>query len=313
MYEELERRLTELQHRLRAAINQDMLDPETWKGLCYLLTQVLKTQMDILERRFTGEYEVDPWGVDWEFIETVIPFLTFMYRFYWRVETQGMENIPTDGPALLVSNHSGQLPWDGVMLSTAVWNEHPAQRLVRALYAIPLASIPFLSAILTKLGQAVAIVENGVRLLREDELVAVFPEGVHGLGKLYWQRYRLARFGRGEFAVMALLTGAPIIPVSIVGAEETYPALARSETLARLTGLPYVSFTPTFPWLGPLGLVPLPTKWYIDIGAPIPVEEQGPEAAHNPLLVAQLTQQVRETVQEMVNERLRQRRSLLGG
>ena len=302
-----------LLNQVGGVIGEDIFDIETWKGLWFLLSYSVKTQVDVFRRRFTGEYEVDEWGVDWEFIETVIPFLTFMYKVYWRVETRGMENIPSDGRALLVSNHSGQLPWDGVMVGTAVWNEHPAQRLVRTLYASPFGVLPFFSATFMKMGQALATVENGVRLLEQDELVTVFPEGAQGLGKLYKHRYKLARFGRGEFAKMALATHAPVIPVAVVGAEETYPALAQSDTLARLTSAPYFSITPTFPWLGLLGLIPLPTKWSIDIGEPIPMEEYGTDAADNLLLVSQLTNEVRDVVQGMVDQRLAERQSVFLG
>jgi len=299
--------------QLGGVIGEDILDMETWKGLWFLLSYTVKTQADVVRRRFTGEYEVDEWGVDWEFIETVIPFLTFMYKVYWRVETRGMEHIPPDGRVLLVSNHSGQLPWDGLMIGAAVWNEHPAQRLVRTLYAASFGALPFLAAAFVKMGQALATVENGTRLLEQDELVAVFPEGTQGLGKLYKERYKLARFGRGEFAKMALATGAPIIPVAVVGAEETYPALAQSDALARLAGVPYFSITPAFPWLGLLGLIPLPTKWTIDFGEPIPMDEYGPDAADNLLLLSQLTGQVRDVVQGMVDERLVGRRSVFLG
>ena len=152
--------------------------------------------------------------------------------------------------------------------------------------------------------------ENGIRLLEQDELVAVYPEGHKGVSKLFKDRYKLARFGRGGFIKMALNTQATIIPVSVVGAEETYISLAKSPFLARITGLPYFPISPTFPWLGPLGLVPLPTKWYIDFGEPIPMDGYGPEAATNLVLVSQLTDKVRKVVQEMINARLNQRRSI---
>ncbi len=155
--------------------------------------------------------------------------------------------------------------------------------------------------------------ENGVRLLNQEELVAVYPEGYKGVGKLFKDRYRLARFGRGGFVRMALKTGAPMIPVSVVGAEETYISLYRSSTLAKLTGFPYFPISPTFPWFGLLGFVPLPTKWYIDIGEPIPMSEYGPEAADDIVLVSQLTDQVRNVVQDMIFARLAKRRSVFLG
>jgi 1-acyl-sn-glycerol-3-phosphate acyltransferase len=302
-----------LLERLRQTVTQDLFDIETWKGIWYLLNYTLQYQAGVLKRRMTGEYEVDPWGLDWEYLDTIRPFLEFMYKIYWRVETSGLENVPSAGRALLVSNHSGQLPWDGAMVSAAILMEHPAQRLVRSLYASWFPTLPFVSETLTRCGQVLGTVENGKRLLEQDELVAVYPEGYKGVGKLFGERYRLARFGRGGFARMALLTGAPMIPVSVVGAEETYVSLAKSQTLARLTGFPYFPITPTFPWLGLLGFVPLPTKWYIDFGEAIPTEHYGPLAADNPVLVSQLTDQTRNVVQDMIYARLRKRRSVFFG
>ncbi len=296
---------------LQDAVGGDLLDLETWQGFWYLLTYTAQLQADIVKRRFTGEYETDAWGLDWEFYESLVPLLTFLHTVYWRVDATGMENIPHEGRALLVSNHSGQLPWDGAMIGAAVWNEHPSQRLlVRCLYGPWFATIPFLSAILIKMGHAVGTVENGTRLLEQDALVATFPEGSAGSGKLFRERYQLAQFGRGGFVKMALATQTPIIPVSVVGAEETYITLANSPSLARLVRAPHFPITPTFPWLGPIGLLPLPTKWYIDIGEPIPTDEYGPDAATNLMLISDLRDQVRDTVQDMIHLRLAQRRSV---
>jgi 1-acyl-sn-glycerol-3-phosphate acyltransferase len=299
--------------RLQSALSEDLLDVDTWKGVWYMLNYSLQFQTDLLNRRLTGEYETDEWGLDLEFLEVVRPFLEFMYQKYWRVEASGLENIPDEGRALLVVNHSGQLPWDGAMVGTAVLNEHPAQRLVRTLYATWFPTLPFFSAMFTKLGQALATVENGTRLLEQDELVAVYPEGYKGVGKLFKERYRLARFGRGGFIKMALNTGAPIIPVSVVGAEETYISLVKWPQMAKLIGFPYFPISPTFPWLGLLGFVPLPTKWFIDFGEPIPMDGYGPGAAENMVLVSQLTDRVRNVVQEMIYTRLTRRTSIFFG
>ncbi len=299
--------------KLRGSISADLLDLDTWKGIWYVLNYSLQSQADTLKRRVRGEYETDDWGLDTEFVGALQPFLSFLYRTYWRVQTTGLENIPPEGAALLTANHSGQLPWDGAMIGTAVYLDHPAQRLVRSLYATWFPTLPFFSATLTKMGQALATVDNGTRLLQEGNLVAVFPEGYKGVGKLFRDRYRLARFGRGGFVKMALRTGAPIIPVSVVGAEETYISLYKSQTMARLIGFPYFPISPTFPWLGLLGFVPLPTKWYIDFGTPIETAGWGAESANNLVLVSQLTDQVRNVVQDMINQRLAQRRSVFLG
>ena len=302
-----------LLERLRGYVNSDLFDLDTWKGIWYILNYTLQQQADLVKRRLAGEYETDDWGMDPEFIAIVQPFLTFMYRRYWRIQASGMENIPADGPALLTPNHSGQLPWDGAMVGTAVYLEHPEQRLVRSLYASWFQTLPFLSSMFVKAGQTLASVENGTRLLEENQLVAVYPEGIKGVGKLFRDRYRLARFGRGGFVRMALRAQAPIIPVSVVGAEETYISLHKSETIAKLIGFPFFPITPTWPLLGLLGFIPLPTKWYIDFGEPIPMDQYGPAAANNLVVVSQLTDQVRNVVQQMIYDRLGQRRSVFFG
>lgn len=299
--------------KLRQTIGEDLLDLDTWRGVWYMVNYSLENQADMLKRRLSGEYETDEWGMDMEVVEAVEPFLNFMYKTYWRVETTGIENIPEEGRALLVVNHSGQLPWDGAMVGAAVYNEHPDQRIVRTLYASWFPTLPFLSSIFTKLGQALATVENGTRLLEQDELVAVFPEGYKGVGKLFKDRYRLARFGRGGFVRMALNTQAPMIPVSVVGAEETYISLAKLPSVAKMIGFPYFPISPTFPWLGLLGFVPLPTKWYIDFGEPIEMDAYEPDSASNLVLVSQLADQVRNLIQQMIYARLKVRKSIFFG
>jgi len=299
--------------KLRKSVGEDLFDIDTWKGIWYILNYSLDSQRDLLRRRIRGEFETDEWGFDMEVLEAVKPFMDFMYYKYWRVQTSGLENIPEERRALLIVNHSGQLPWDGAMLGTAVYNEHPSQRLVRTLYANWFPSVPFFSTLFTKLGQALGTEDNAKRLLEQEQLVAVFPEGVKGVGKLYKDRYRLARFSRGGFIRMALLTKTPIIPVSIVGAEEIYISLAKSSLIAKMIRFPFFPITITWPWLGPLGFVPLPTKWYIDIGEPIATDGYGDDAASNLVLVSQLTDQVRNEIQEMIFTRLAQRRSIFTG
>jgi 1-acyl-sn-glycerol-3-phosphate acyltransferase len=299
--------------KLRSTVSDDLLDMDTWRGIWYMMNYSLEYQKDLLKRRLSGEYETDEWGYDPEIQQVVQPFFDFMYNTYWRVEVSGLENIPDEGRTLLVANHSGQLPWDGAMVGTAVYNQHPAQRLTRTLYATWFPTLPFISELFTKLGQVMASEENGIRLLEQDQLVAVYPEGYKGVGKLFRDRYRLARFGRGGFVRMALKTGAPMIPVSVVGAEETYVSLAKADFVAKAINFPYFPLSPTFPWLGLLGFVPLPTKWYIDFGDPIPTDSYGPGSANNLMLVSQLTDQVRNIVQNMIYNRLAQRKSVFFG
>ncbi len=299
--------------KLRKTIGEDLFDADTWKGMWCMLNYSLEYQTDVIKRRVTGEYETDAWGLDREYLEAVRPFFEFMYKTYWRVETSGIENIPGEGRALLVANHSGQLPWDASMVASAVMLEHPNQRLVRTLYATWFPTLPFFSDMFVKCGQVLATEDNGTRLLEQDELAAVYPEGYKGVGKLFKERYHLARFGRGGFIRMALKTRAPIIPVAVVGAEETYISLAKSNVMAKLTGFPYFPISPTFPWTGLLGFVPLPTKWFIDFGEPIPTGKYKAGSEQNLMLVSQLTDQVRNVVQEMIFSRLAKRRSVFFG
>lgn len=299
--------------KLKDTISGELFDIDTWKGIWYMLNYSLEHQADMLRRRLTGEYETDEWGLDMEYLNAVRPFFEFLYKVYWRVQVSGLENIPEERRTLLVGNHSGQLPWDAAMVASSVFLEHPTQRLVRTLYAAWFPTLPFFSSLFVKCGQVLATEENGVALLEQEQIVAVYPEGYKGVGKLFKDRYRLARFGRGGFIKMALRTKSPIIPVSVIGAEETYVSLYKSPTIAKLIGFPYFPISPTFPWLGLLGFVPLPTKWFIDFGSPIPMDSYEPGSAENMVLVSQLTDHVRNIVQEMIYNRLSQRRSIFFG
>ncbi|GGX02608.1 lysophospholipid acyltransferase family protein [Streptomyces chryseus] len=264
-----------------------------------------------LRRRLTGDYEVDEFGYDEELTDKVLmSMIRPLYEKYFRVEVKGIENIPSEGGALIVANHSGTLPLDGLMLQAAVHDTHPAGRHLRLLAADLVFMLPVVNELARKAGHTLACAEDAEELLRRGEVVGVMPEGFKGIGKPFSERYKLQRFGRGGFVSTALRAGAPIVPCSIVGAEEIYPMIGNARTVARVLGLPYFPLTPTFPWLGPLGAVPLPTKWTIQFGAPIPTDGYPAEAAEDPMLMFNLTDQVREQIQHTLYKLLVQRRSV---
>jgi 1-acyl-sn-glycerol-3-phosphate acyltransferase len=257
--------------------------------------------------------EVDDFGFDPVYEKKAQPLFDFLYEKYFRVTVEGMDHVPAEGRCLLVANHSGTLPYDGVMIKVAVKREHAARRDVRWLAEDFLFHMPFLGSISNRIGAVRACQENAERLLRKEALVAVFPEGVKGIGKLFKERYRLQRFGRGGFVKLCLRTGSPIVPVAVIGAEEASPMLGRIEYLSKAIGVPYIPITPTFPWLGPLGLVPAPTKWRIVFGERIDFDGYGPEAADDEILVGRLAERVRATIQGMLDQGVTERRSIFFG
>jgi 1-acyl-sn-glycerol-3-phosphate acyltransferase len=260
--------------------------------------------------------EVDDFGYDAAFHARVAPLLRFLYERWWRVEVGGSEHVPQRGRALLVANHSGGLfPYDALMVAHAVQEHRPGDGCAaRPLVEDVAYHFPFAGSLLARLGIVRASAENAARLLARDQAVLVFPEGAKGPGKYYRDRYRLQRFARGGFVSLALRTGAPLIPVAVIGAEEIYPVLARWHWLARALNLPYFPVTPTFPWLGVLGLVPLPTKWRILFGPPIDLAaEYGIGAHEDELLVNRLKEAVRERIQRMIVDGLRERDSVFTG
>jgi 1-acyl-sn-glycerol-3-phosphate acyltransferase len=264
-----------------------------------------------LGRRLTGQYEIDDFGFDAEITEKVFaPLARPLYRHYWRVEWRDMENVPAEGAALLVGNHSGTLPLDAMVMKFGLLDLHPAHRHVRLLAADLAFRLPIIGPLARKSGATLACDEDATRLLAGGELVGVFPEGYKGVGKGFKNRYRLQRFGRGGFVEIALRTGTPIVPVAIVGSEEIYPMIANARLLARIGGFPYFPITPFFPWLGPLGLIPLPSKWIIRFGEPIDTTQFGKEAWQDAMLVFELTDRVRDIIQQMLHKNLMERRSV---
>jgi 1-acyl-sn-glycerol-3-phosphate acyltransferase len=274
----------------------------------------LATALAFLHRRLTGDYTVDEFGFDADLTDNVLlPLLRPLYRTWFRVETFGLRNVPDVGGALIVANHSGTIPLDALMTSVALRDDHPAHRHLRMLGADLLFRLPVVGQLSRKHGTTLACTADAERLLGAGELVGVWPEGFKGIGKPFADRYKLQRFGRGGFVSAALRTGTPIIPCSIVGGEETYPKIGDIPPLARLLDLPYFPVTPTFPLLGPLGAVPLPSKWLIEFGEPIPTTDQGPDAADDPMLVFNLADEVRETIQHTLYRLLGRRRNAFRG
>lgn len=269
-------------------------------------------QWGLKARRDRGE-EVDDFGLDPAYEERIRPISEFLLQRYFRTKVEGIKNVPANGRCLIVSNHSGTLPLDGLMLRTALRLEHPSARELRWLAEDFLFYLPFAGVFMNRVGAVRACQENAERLLEKELLVAAFPEGVQGIKKLFRERYRLQRFGRGGYIRLALRMQAPLVPCAIVGAEETNPLLYRVEYLAGLVGLPYIPVTPTFPLLGPLGLLPAPSRWRIRFGEPVSLEGHGPEAADDHVLVGRLSERVRTTIQAMLETGVRERRSVWFG
>ena len=288
--------LSALQHGAREVFG-DQWEPQLARFLAFL------------RRRVTGDYEVDEYGFDRDVTERLlIASMRPIAEKWFRIEVRGAENIPAIGGALVVSNHSGTIPVDGLMTMVSIHDT--TGRFLRPLGADLVFKMPFVSSLARKGGATLACNEDAERMLRGGELVGVWPEGFKGIGKSYSQRYKLQRFGRGGFVAAALRTGVPIIPLSVVGAEEIYPLVGNVPSLARLLGLPYIPITPLFPLLGPLGLVPLPSKWLLEFGEPIRTDEIDEVAADDPMLVFNVTDQVRETIQQTLYTLLMQRQSV---
>lgn len=278
------------------------------------LAQRIGAVSEFLRKRLAGDYVVDEFGFDPHLNDAVfLPMLRVLFRNWFRVEVSGIENLPIDGAALIVANHAGVLPVDGLMASVAVHDHHPTNRYLRLLAADLVFDMPMVGQAARKAGHTMACTSDAHRLLANGELTAVFPEGYKGIGKNFRDRYKLQRFGRGGFVSAALRTQAPIVPCSIVGSEEIYPMVADVTLLARLLGLPYFPVTPLFPLAGPLGLVPLPSKWHIEFGTPIETTGYDPGTADDPMITFELTDQVRETIQQTLYRLLAGRRNMFSG
>ncbi|MGV0740830.1 lysophospholipid acyltransferase family protein [Mycolicibacterium sp. XJ870] len=278
------------------------------------LAKRIAAASEFIRKRMAGDYGVDEFGFDEHLNNAIfLPLLRVFFQSWFRVEVSGIENLPDTGAALVVANHAGVLPFDGLMTQVAVHDHHPSHRHLRLLAADLVFDLPMVGQAARKAGHTMACTADAHRLLDNGELTAVFPEGFKGLGKHFKDRYKLQRFGRGGFVSAALRAKAPIVPCSIVGSEEIYPMIGDVKLLARLLGLPYFPVTPLFPLAGLVGMVPLPSKWHIQFGEPIETAGYDESAADDPMVTFELTDQVRETIQHTLYQLLAGRRNMFFG
>lgn len=252
-----------------------------------------------------NEYGYDPWGMSPRTLCRTTVLTALLYRYYFRVEVEGIENFPA-GRMLVVANHAGQLPFDAAMLMTASILEAEPPRVLRGMAEYWMPTLPFISTIGHRIGSVVGTPKNCIDLLRREEAVIVFPEGVRGLNKLYTERYRLQRFGLG-FMRLALEADAPIVPAVVIGSEEQAPAIANLTPIARLIRAPAFPITILFPLLGPLGILPLPVKYRIYFGPPM--HFSGNPNDEDAVIEAKV-QEVRDEMRGMIERGLRARRGI---
>ena len=250
-----------------------------------------------------NEYGFDPFGFEPEFLKYMAPPAVTLFRHYFRVETFGIEKIPNEGPVLLVSNHTGQIPLDGMMIATAMLVDREEPRMVRSMVEHWVPTLPFVSKVLARSGQVVGTRQNARILLGRGGCILVFPEGARGVNKTYDRAYELEKFGLG-FMRLALDTGTPIVPIGVVGAEEQMPAIYDVKWLAKLLKMPAFPITPTWPLLGPLGAVPLPVKYRIYFGEPRSFQGDPDDEDR---VIGALVEQVREEIRGLVNRGLKER------
>ena len=268
----------------------------------------LQRQIEARIRRIPtrlNAYGYDPWGFHPDTARRAMLVTTLLYRYWFRVETQGIANIPP-GRVLLISNHAGQIALDAAMISCACLLEAEPPRVIRGMGEYWLPTVPWVNELMVRTGSVVGTRKNCIDLLENEEAVIAFPEGVRGMNKLIWERYQLQEFGQG-FMRLALETETPIVPIAVVGSEEQAPAIANVRSLARLLRLPAFPVTLTWPLLGPLGLVPLPVKYRITFGEPMTFEGNPSDEDE---VIGEKVEQVKASIATMLARGLAARRSL---
>ena len=252
-----------------------------------------------------NSYGYDPWGYNPEVFKTFLLPAAFLYRYYFRCITTGIENVP-EGRVLLIGNHGGQIALDGLMVTAAMVLEAEPPRLTRGMGEYWLGTLPWMSVLLDRIGSAVGTPQTCIDMLHAGECVLAFPEGVRGMNKLYVDAYQLQEFGLG-FMRMALETDTPIVPFAVVGSEEQAPGIANLKSLGRLLGMPAFPVTLTWPWLGPLGMIPLPAHYHIQFGAPMRFEGAANDEDE---VIEDKVRVVKDRIQTMLREGLANRKSI---
>ena len=260
-----------------------------------VIDEKLQTVLDAMNKP-VGSMDYDPWGFNRRTNQAAIAAFRWLYEKYFRVTTTGLENIPAEGRCLVIANHSGQLPFDAALLGYALATNPHGPRAPRAMMERFLPTVPFVGNFLNQIGAVVGDPANCTRMLESEEVILVFPEGVRGTGKPLSKRYQLQRFGHG-FMYLAIETGTPIVPVGIVGCEETMPTVGHSKFLARLTGLPYVPIAPP---------VVLPTRVHIHVGEPMYFTADSGTGEE----VTRQVEEVKDAIREKIREGLAQRKGI---
>lgn len=284
---------------------------EVVTGASQLLVEpVAELEREIEERlrripTHLNAYGYDAFGMSPAAAKRALLATAIMYRYWFRVETHGIENVP-GGRVLLISNHAGQVAIDATMIGTALVLEAEPPRIIRGMGEYWLPTLPWVNIAMARTGSVVGTRKNCIHLLQAGECVIAFPEGVRGMNKLIWERYQLQEFGHG-FMRLALETNTPIVPIAVVGSEEQAPAIANLRGLGRLLGMPAFPVTLTWPWLGPLGAIPLPVKYHIYFGEPMSFEGNPNDEDD---VIADKVERVKERIAAMISTGLQSRASL---
>lgn len=270
-----------------------------------LLDDDLKRRIEALKKN-TNEFGVDPFGFSPDTLRYAVPLVRWIYTHYFRVQAYGVERVPTEGPVMLVANHAGQIPLDGMMIGAAMFLEPREPRIVRSMVERWVPSLPFVSTFFSRVGQILGLPDNCRRLLASDEAILVFPEGVKGISKTFDKRYQLQDFGYG-FMRLAIENHTPIVPVAVIGSEEQAPAIYNWRSLGKLFGMPAFPITPTFPLVPVVGMLPYPVKYRIHFGEPLsfdgdPHDEDAAIAKH--------VERVRSSLNNLIRRGLAQRRAV---